>query len=188
VSALPAIANAAWTIANVPAYLHFVHALDDPRTAQEALLRDYVRRNANTDFGRRHAFESIDSVVAFQRRVPIHDYAALATDIDRIASGESNVLTADPVTRLATSSGSTRARKLIPYTAVLQRELNLRSHRGSRTCTAPTRRLPAGARTGRSRRSRLNRSRQDDRPGRRRSDSRKTARISAAGESGSSTR
>jgi hypothetical protein len=34
------------------------------------------------------------------------------------------VLTAEPVLRLATSSGSTRSRKLIPYTRALQREFN----------------------------------------------------------------
>src|SRR5687767_10189376 len=103
------MANVAWSLANVPAYLRFVHALDQPRAAQEQVLRRYVRRNARTDFGRRHGFDAIDSVGAFQRRVPIQDYDGLTPDVDRIAAGESNVLTAEPVTRLATSSGSTRA-------------------------------------------------------------------------------
>ena len=123
-STLPAIANVAWTLANVPAYVRFVHALDDPRATQQALLLDYVRRNANTDFGRRHSFAAIDSVTSFQNCVPLNDYESLAADIDRISTGEPNVLTAEPVTRLATSSGSTRARKLIPYTPLLQREFN----------------------------------------------------------------
>jgi len=94
------------------------------RAAQERLLRDYVRRNANTDFGRRHAFDTIDSVASFRRHVPIRDYDAIAPQVDRIVNGEPNVLTAEPVRRLATSSGSTRARKLIPYTRTLQREFN----------------------------------------------------------------
>lgn len=118
------MSNIAWSLANAPAYLRFVHALDNPRAAQEQVLRQYIRRNARTDFGRRYGFDAIDSVGAFQRRVPIQDYDGLAPDIDRIAAGECNVLAAEPVTRLATSSGSTRARKLIPYTASLQREFN----------------------------------------------------------------
>ncbi|MEO5802528.1 MAG: GH3 auxin-responsive promoter family protein, partial [Verrucomicrobiota bacterium] len=38
--------------------------------------------------------------------------------------GEQRILTSEPVTRLIPTSGSTRARKLIPFTASLQREFN----------------------------------------------------------------
>jgi hypothetical protein len=99
-------------------------ALADPRREQEGILRRYLTRNADTDFGRRFRFDQVRTVAEFQRRVPLHDYDAIAGDIDRIAAGESRVLTAEPVRRLATSSGSTRARKLIPYTAELQREFD----------------------------------------------------------------
>jgi hypothetical protein len=123
-SVLPTVANLAWSVANLPAYMQFAAALEHPRATQEQLLRDYIRRNASTDFGRGHAFDTIDSVGSFQRRVPLCDYDTISPHIDRIANGEANVLTADSVTRLATSSGSTRARKLIPYTRTLQREFN----------------------------------------------------------------
>lgn len=44
--------------------------------------------------------------------------------IDRVARGEQGVLTAETVTRLVPSSGSTRARKLVPFTHSLKREFN----------------------------------------------------------------
>ena len=44
--------------------------------------------------------------------------------IARIAAGEKNVLTAEEVTRLVPTSGSSGARKLIPFTAGLQREFD----------------------------------------------------------------
>lgn len=118
------LANAAWFAANVPAYLAFRASLDDPERAQRAILRGYLDRNDETVIGRRYGFDRIASPADFASRVPIQDYDALAPDIDRIANGEHNVLTVDRVTRLATSSGSTAARKLIPYTPTLQREFN----------------------------------------------------------------
>lgn len=118
------VANHAWWLANTPAYRRFKQALPNPRKTQADILHRYVDRNAQTVFGRDHGFKTIDSVEAFQKRVPIRAYDETARYIDRIASGEQHVLSCDPVIRLATSSGSTRARKLIPYTASLQREFN----------------------------------------------------------------
>jgi hypothetical protein len=123
-AAVATAANAAWFFSALPAERAFRAALGDPRRAQEAILRRYLSRNADTAFGRRYGFADIHTVEQFQRRVPLSDYDTLAGDIERIAAGEPSVLTADHVIRLATSSGSTAARKLIPYTAELQREFD----------------------------------------------------------------
>jgi hypothetical protein len=123
-SATATAANFAWWMSNRPAHSAFRRAIEDPRREQERILLGYLRRHEATDFGREHGFSRIGSIDAFRERVPISDYDALAPWIDRIAAGEANVLTADPVIRLATTSGSTRARKLIPYTRSLQREFN----------------------------------------------------------------
>ena len=58
------------------------------------------------------------------RRVPIVEYENAAPWIDRICGGEPRVLTSEHVTHLIPTSGSTGARKLIPFTAGLQREFN----------------------------------------------------------------
>jgi hypothetical protein len=118
------VANHAWWLANLPAYLRFQSALHHPHAAQARILRTYLRENSRTAFGRDHQFENISSIGLFQRCVPIRSYDELAPYIDRVAEGEQNVLSHDRVIRLATSSGSTRARKLIPYTRSLQREFN----------------------------------------------------------------
>ena len=118
------IANGLWGLASLPAYCAFRVALCDPGRAQRQQLERYVRRHADTAFGREHHFERIDGVESFRRRVPVRDYDAIAPWIDRVASGENRVLTADRVTRLVPSSGSTRTAKLIPYTPDLHREFN----------------------------------------------------------------
>jgi len=118
------IANTLWTASNVPAYLRFRQALRDPHFAQHRKLRDLISQNANTVFGKAHGFDEIHSYEDFARRVPLSDYSSFEPWIDRIRRGEKNVLTHEPVTHLIPTSGSTSARKLIPFTASLQREFN----------------------------------------------------------------
>src|SRR5882672_4274010 len=119
-----AIANSLWGLTNVPAYLRFCRALRRPEATQRERLRAHLERNARTAFGRAHEFGAIRSYEEFARRVPLRDYEELLPWIERIRQGESNVLTCEPVTHLVPTSGSTSARKLIPFTRGLQREFN----------------------------------------------------------------
>lgn len=90
-----------------------------PEAAQRAALAELLRANAGTAFGREHGFADIDDVATFRRRVPIRDHDGHRRWIDRVAAGEANVLTADPVLCLEETSGATSAAKLIPYTQAL---------------------------------------------------------------------
>ena len=112
-----------WLATNAAGYLRFRAALSDPEKAQHALLLRYLRENAETAFGRQHRFSEIRSVRDFQERVPLATYSDFAPWIERIASGEPNVLTRSPVRTLELTSGSSAAAKRIPYTAAMQREV-----------------------------------------------------------------
>jgi len=118
------IANSLWSATNLPSYLRFHRALQQPEIAQHKLLQTYLDQNAQTAFGQRHGFNSIRSYEDFAKRVPLMDYEDFEPWIERIRRGEANVLTREPVTRFVPTSGSTGARKLIPFTAGLQREFN----------------------------------------------------------------
>jgi hypothetical protein len=95
-----------------------------PGAAQQMLLRAYLERNTSTAFGKAHGFETIRNYEEFARNVPLADYDAFQPWIDRVRKGEPNVLTHEAVTHLVPTSGTTSARKLIPFTAGLQREFN----------------------------------------------------------------
>jgi hypothetical protein len=125
------LANAAWRVAAAGARRRFGAALRDPAAAQQALLAGYLRDNQDTGIGRRHGFARIARagspgavVDAYRSAVPVTAYDDLDPLVIRIARGERQVLTRDPVLRLAPSSGSTAAAKLLPQTAASQRELN----------------------------------------------------------------
>jgi hypothetical protein len=118
-----AAANLLWLGANAPGDLRFARALRHVRRTQEAILRRCLRRNERTAFGRRHGFDSIESVELYRKRVPLHRHEDLQPDLERVAAGQSGVLTAQRVIRLEPTSGSSGPCKLISYTAGLQSEL-----------------------------------------------------------------
>ncbi|MDH6113614.1 hypothetical protein P3T36_005223 [Kitasatospora sp. MAP12-15] len=96
-------------------------AFADPAAHQQRVLAELLAFNAGTDFGRTHGFDRIRTLADYQRAVPVHDYAALAPWIERMAAGESNVLTADDPAVYFTSSGTTGAHKKIPVTPAFMR-------------------------------------------------------------------
>ena len=104
-----------------PAYRHFCRHRDVGQV-QSAYLQSLLHRNAGTVFGRSHGFRHIRSYHDFVQQIPVRSYEDFAPYIDRIAAGEPHILTAEPVTLLEPTSGSSGGRKLIPYTASLHRE------------------------------------------------------------------
>ncbi len=119
-----ALANASWLATSIPAWQRFRRALVHPAETQADILRGLLARNATSAYCRAHGCEKIRSYEQFRERVPVVDHDDLAPWIARIVRGKKSVLTREPVTRLVPTSGSTGGRKLIPYTASLQRELN----------------------------------------------------------------
>jgi hypothetical protein len=120
----PVLANAVWLSSGVPHIRRFHAALRDPRGSQDTWLRAVLARHAESQFGQRHEFHSIATPEEFARRVPVFAYDDIQSDISRITRGERNVLASGTVTHLAPTSGSTGARKLIPFTADLTAGFN----------------------------------------------------------------
>jgi len=98
--------------------------LDNPAEAQRQWLHKHLVRNADCDFSKQHGLESARTYAEFTRRVPLISYAQLEPWIERIQRGDQQVLGSERVTHLIPTSGSTGARKLIPFTAGLQRDFN----------------------------------------------------------------
>lgn len=119
------IANSLWVGSCLPAWRKFQRALHQPAEVQQGLLRRMLAVNADCAYGRAHGFGEIKSYEDFARRVPLVDCEDLEPWIDRIRRGESRVLTTEAVTHLIPTSGSTGARKLIPFTAGLQQQFDM---------------------------------------------------------------
>lgn len=117
-------ANSAWLATSIPAWSRFRRALQHPAEAQEKLLFRMLAENAGCLYGAEHSFGHIRSYREFVQRVPVADYDDLRPWIHRAARGEKSVLTKGRITHLIPTTGTSSARKLIPYTRALQREFN----------------------------------------------------------------
>lgn len=116
------LANTLWYLSNWPESVAFRLARRSVADTQTKLLLRLLRRNAQTDFGRRHHFASIRSVAEYQENVPLSTYDDYRQAVEAIGVGQSHVLTQEPVLLLEPTSGSTGATKHIPYTAALKTE------------------------------------------------------------------
>ncbi len=97
-------------------------AITTPKQNQAQVLNRILTANSHSIYGKKYSFASIKSGTDYQNAVPIVDYDTLFPWIERIKSGESAVLTSEPVLMFEKSSGTTAASKYVPYTQSLRRE------------------------------------------------------------------
>lgn len=116
-SALPGrLASACLHWALGRSWREFMRGTTDPLGLQTERLIAILRRNADTEIGRRYGFRSIRSFTELRRRVPIHTYDDLEPRIARMTRGERGVLTTEPPLLYCRTSGSTGTPKHIPVT------------------------------------------------------------------------
>ncbi len=84
--------------------------------AQDAVFQELIRRGRTTAFGREHGFDHIRTYEDFKKAVPIRDYEQLKSYIERIKSGERDVLWPGRPRYFAKTSGTTSGVKYIPLT------------------------------------------------------------------------
>jgi hypothetical protein len=107
-----------------PRRMAFEASAEDPLKAQEKTLLKYLRRNKDTEYGRKYNFSAIRSVDDYRRSVPINTYEAIRPYVDKIASGAQNILTKDKVEFFGATSGTTDKPKLIPTTSYSEKTKN----------------------------------------------------------------
>jgi hypothetical protein len=122
VSALTGLLNTAWMWKCGLEAAAFARATRRLADTQARLLQATLQANRDTAFGAAHDFASIRDARDYQSRVPPVTYQDLAPWVERIAAGEPNVLTWEPVRLLEPTSGTTAGEKWIAYTAGLRRQ------------------------------------------------------------------
>ncbi|MFB9055262.1 GH3 auxin-responsive promoter family protein [Mariniflexile ostreae] len=89
-----------------------------PLETQEQVFHNLIKRAKNTAFGIDHDFKDIKTHDDFVKRVPIRDYEAIKPYVERVVSGEENVLWKGKPEYFAKTSGTTSGVKYIPITKV----------------------------------------------------------------------
>lgn len=81
-------------------------ALRRVREVQEGQLLRFIRHAQDTEFGKRYGFGTIQRYEDYRSRVPVGDYDSFSPSIERMRSGERNVLVPELVQYYGNSSGS----------------------------------------------------------------------------------
>src|SRR5690349_11430384 len=95
----------------------FIAQCKQAARVNEALLMQILAQHQDTAFGREHGFARLTTPQAFKAALPLTTYDDYQPYVERIAQGEANVLTSEPVVHLGLSSGTTGKQKMIPITA-----------------------------------------------------------------------
>jgi hypothetical protein len=88
----------------------------DPIGNQKQVFENLLATAKNTEFGKDHHFESIQTFADFAKAVPVRDYEGLKPYIDKIRSGKPDVLWPGLPLYFAKTSGTTSGAKYIPLT------------------------------------------------------------------------
>ncbi|WP_298417976.1 GH3 auxin-responsive promoter family protein [uncultured Kordia sp.] len=89
---------------------------NNPIKTQEKVFKQLIQQAKNTAFGKDHDFENIHSYEDFVKRVPIRDYEALKSYVERVVAGEKDILWKGKPLYFAKTSGTTSGAKYIPIT------------------------------------------------------------------------
>ncbi|TRW22158.1 GH3 auxin-responsive promoter family protein [Flavobacterium zepuense] len=88
----------------------------NPVETQQKVFKKLLAAAKDTQFGKDHGFEGITSYADYAAKVPVRDYEALKTYVDRVVHGEENVLWPGKPLYFAKTSGTTSGAKYIPLT------------------------------------------------------------------------
>ena len=84
---------------------------------QPRLLQAILSASRDTKFGQQHGFAKLSRIEDYRRAVPVRRDVQYTPWLERVAAGESSVLTASPPVAFESTSGTVHGAKLIPYTA-----------------------------------------------------------------------
>ena len=101
-----------------------------PFDIQQETLFKLLNKAAESEWGKKYDFASIDSIEEFQQRLPIQTYEDVKPYITRLRNGESNLLWPGEIKWFAKSSGTTSDKsKFIPVSKESLEECHFRGGR-----------------------------------------------------------
>ena len=90
--------------------------VNNPVSSQKKTLEKLIASGSKTLFGKDHNFNRISDPMDFAKQVPVRDYEGLRSYIDRIVSGEEDVVWPGKPIYFSKTSGTTSGAKYIPIT------------------------------------------------------------------------
>jgi hypothetical protein len=99
--------------------------LENPMSRQKEFLLTQLRRQAETEYGRKYGFAHIETIKEYQERVPLTKYDDYTPYYERMKQGETNLLFKDKLVAWLLTSGTTAAVKTIPFSDYMEHRLSM---------------------------------------------------------------
>ena len=90
--------------------------MDTAVADQQNIFKALIKSAKDTEFGKDHSFETIQTYDDFKKQVPVRDYEQIKPYIEKIKEGKQNILWKGKPVYLAKTSGTTSGVKYIPIT------------------------------------------------------------------------
>lgn len=102
----------------------FLQKTSFPHKAQEQTLLDKLKRNCDSEWGKRFDFNSINNIKTFQEKVPLSTYEDFLPYIEKLKLGNTQALlgSREKLLGFGLTSGTTGEPKFIPFTPCFIRE------------------------------------------------------------------
>lgn len=113
----------AFTAAQLPGYLRFVKALNNPEKAQTQRLSEILKNLSGTSFARTHGLAKVKDYASFAKKIPVTDYLFWEKDILSQRQQGGDIL-CSKTERYQPTSGSSSAQKWIPYSKGFMTEMD----------------------------------------------------------------
>ena len=93
---------------------NFKKSCEAPLDSQYKLLISILKENKNTLYGKKYSFSEISSFDSFRKNVPLVKYSDIASYIDTIKDGGTNILTKKNPSYFSETAGTTSSPKYLP--------------------------------------------------------------------------
>lgn len=90
--------------------------VQNPIETQQKVFNELIKQAKETQFGKEHHFDKINSFEDYQQNVPVRDYEQLRSYVDEVVKGKENILWPGKPIYFAKTSGTTSGAKYIPLT------------------------------------------------------------------------
>ena len=78
-----------------------------PAEVQQETFQKLISKAAETEWGKKHDYRSVQSIRDYQAAVPLQNYDDVKPYVDRLREGETNLLWPEDIKWFAKSSGTT---------------------------------------------------------------------------------
>ena len=104
--------------------------IKNPKEFQKAIFFDLINKGGGSEYGKRYGIDRIKTYEQFKNQVPVVNYEEFFPQVEKVLSGDSNIIWPGKIKWFAKSSGTTNDKsKFIPVSNISLEQNHLKAGR-----------------------------------------------------------